>query len=511
MAKKTTITKTTVIHAVREAEAGRKFERKDHEVGLVLRCQGRSVRWSVKLSLGGKERRWDLGDAKLHEPDWYRALARDARELCKKGIDPADLIRSKTGDAIEGVGSSETREKKATLWTWEECIAEFLNFKIATRAVATADDYRAKLVNEPAWTSLHSKLISDIDDFDIQQVLDRIADRGAFGKVEGCFRIARAMFNWAAQSGQRKKSGVAKGLLADVKPRPRPQVTYKNVAEAQELNQAILPEADELGRMLAIVQSGALPEADALMIELSLRTAQRRSAICPISAEQIEGVLKSDAPTVPNCHLYWSAWVIPPYFMKGRKATRSKPATLAHLVPIPAHLAIRLDEYRQAKEKPSQWYFPAARPRREGQPLKFPFVNPSTLSHLFLEYPGINFASQDMRRAVTSYGQHYLGIEEEQAKLVLDHTEGRNDSVTSKFYDYRERIGEKIEIMAKWNAWLDGLADEARRADPILRDKDQLKAAIEEFRGKKFRAARKNIESESAAEKSYGGARGSGN
>ena len=88
MAKVAAITKTTVFHAVREAEAGRKFERRDHEVGLALRCQGRSVRWSVKLTLLGSERRWDLGDATLHEPEWYRALAREVRALCKVGVNP---------------------------------------------------------------------------------------------------------------------------------------------------------------------------------------------------------------------------------------------------------------------------------------------------------------------------------------------------------------------------------------------------------------------------------------
>ncbi len=490
MAKTTAITKTTVLHALREAEAGRKFERKDHEVGLVLRCQGRSVRWSVKLSLGGRERRWDLGDATLHEPDWYRALAREVRALCKVGVNPEDFIRRKTSGVIEGPEAIEARDQKAASWTWEQCVDKFLEFKAATRAIATVDDYRGKLKNEREWAPLHGKLMSEIDDFDIQKALDRIIGRGAFGMAEGCFRVVRAMFSWAALPGQRKESGVAKHCLADVRPKDRPQITVENLDEWEEHGQPVRPTYRELGRILAIAQSGVLPPALSLAIELTLRSVQRRSTVAPCSKSQMEGILEAEAASQKMGHLHWTAWVIPPYFMKGRKATKSEPSTLPHLVPIPSDLAFRLNEFHCENGGETKWYFPAARPRRQGQPLKYPFMNPSTLSHVFLWMPEVGCSPQDLRRAFASYGPQVLGIQEKQTQLILDHTEGRGDNVTSKFYDYREHLSEKIEMMAKWNAWLDQLADEARAADSNLCDSNVLRTQIEKMRGKKLRVRR---------------------
>ena len=362
MAKTTAITKTTVLHALREAEAGRKFERKDHEVGLALRCQGRSVRWSVKLTLDGRERRWDLGDATLHEPDWYRALAREVRALCKVGVNPEDFIRRKTSGVIEGPEVAEARNQRAASWTWEQCVDKFLEFKAATRAIATVDDYRGKLKNEREWKLLSGRLMSEIDDSDIQKALDRIAGRGAFGMAEGCFRVVRAMFSWAALPGQRKESGVAKHCLADVRPKDRPQITVENLDQVEEHGQPVLPTPRELGRILAIAQSGLLPPALSLAIELTLRSVQRRSTVAPCSKTQMEGVLEAEASGQNMGHLYWTAWVIPPYFLKGRKATKSEPSTLPHLVPIPADLAFRLDELHRENGVEAKWYFPAARP-----------------------------------------------------------------------------------------------------------------------------------------------------
>ena len=82
--------------------------------------------------------------------------------------------------------------------------------------------------------------------------------------------------------------------------------------------------------------------------------------------------------------------------------------------------------------------------------------------------PDVCCSPQDLRRAFASYGPQVLGIAEKQTQLILDHTEGRGDNVTSKFYDYREHLVEKIEMMAKWNAWLDQLADEARSGGPRI-------------------------------------------
>jgi len=82
------ITKATVATALRDSAAGKSYEVTDQEVrGLMLRVGPKGARWSFRVALSGKPTRWDLGNSALHEPDWYRALAREAHDLCKRGID----------------------------------------------------------------------------------------------------------------------------------------------------------------------------------------------------------------------------------------------------------------------------------------------------------------------------------------------------------------------------------------------------------------------------------------
>ena len=152
--------------------------------------------------------------------------------------------------------------------------------------------------------------------------------------------------------------GVAKHCLAHVRPKDRPQITAANLDQVEEHGQPVLPTHRELGRILAIAQSGVLPRALSLAIELTLRSVQRRSTVAPCARNQMEGVLEADAHNVKMGHLYWTAWVVPPYFMKGRKATKSEPSTLPHLVPIPSDLAFGLDELHRMNGVRIELVFP---------------------------------------------------------------------------------------------------------------------------------------------------------
>ena len=476
------ITRATVAAALRNSMAGESQEITDQEVrGLMLRVGPKGSRWSFRVALRGKPKRWDLGNAELHEPDWYRKLAREAHDLCRRHIDPTEHIARGIGLGISPLGVST---EQAPTWTFEQAVEAFLAEKAVTRSTATLDDYRWKLVQEKAWKPLQSHPICQIDDADVQKVLNAIAARGAYTAAEGTYRVVRALFNWCAKPGQRKTSGVAKGLIADVRPPDRPHMTEERHLE-QAARQPRLPTVEELGRMMAVVRSRAMPLVLSTCIELILRTAVRRATAAPCSIQQIEEIDPKVLLKIQESG-EWFAWVIPPYFMKGRKASHSQPSTLPHLIPISGDMFTNLDRCRRLHRYAGSLFFPAARARRKGQTLKYAHIHPSTISHALLNIPSLDISPHDIRRAFATYGQQILGFSKEEVQIIVDHAEGRDTSILGRHYDYRDHLELKLKIMMAWNRWLDKLADEAIQKDPSLRDRMALRAKIEKLREKKF-------------------------
>lgn len=484
------ITKATVASAVRDAAAGKTYDRSDMETrGLILRVGPRGVRWSLRVTLGNQPKRWDLGSATLHDPDSYRAVAREARELCRKGIDPTEHIMRRSGLAIDPAAPVAAIAEPKKTWTFEEAVDAFLEEKRKTRAIATVDDYKWKLKDEKEWNHLRNRAICEIEDSDVQKVLNKIGNRGAYTAAEGIHRVVRAMFNWCAAPGQKKDSGVAKGQIADVKPPDRPRLTAKRAQEIEDAATA-LPTPEELGRIAAILEMKVFPLPLNTALELLLRTAQRRSTVVGIAESHIELIRAAEAPDI-QVDGKWVAWVVPPYFMKGRKAAHHQPSTMPHLIPITARLFGKLVECKISSSRESDFYFPATRTRRAGQARKFEHMHPSTLSHALLNLPGISCSLHDIRRAFFTHGTNILGFADGDPEIVLDHAEGRADSVTGRHYDYRKHVAKKVQMMKAWDEWLDKLAAEAFQRDPLLHDREKLLQEIERIGGPKAKPALK--------------------
>jgi hypothetical protein len=224
---------------------------------------------------------------------------------------------------------------------------------------------------------------------------------------------------------------------------------------------------------------------------LLLRTAQRRSTVVAIAQSHIELIREAEVLDIP-IDGEWIAWVVPPYFMKGRKAVHHSPSTMPHLVPIRARSFGRLVECKLASIVPSDFYFPPSRARRAGQAPKYPHMHPSTLSHALLNLPGIGCSLHDVRRAFFTHGKNLLGFADGDPEIVLDHAEGRADSVAGRHYDYRKHVAKKVQMMQAWNDWLDALALEAIKSDPLLQDRDKLRCEIERLGGHKVKPGPKN-------------------
>ncbi|MGH6726483.1 MAG: integrase arm-type DNA-binding domain-containing protein, partial [Pseudolabrys sp.] len=87
-----TITKATVEAALRDATRGVQWEHPDPACpGLSLRARGR-ITWSFRgPRLGGRNRRWTLGDHTV-SPDEARDRAARVRRLIKQGFNPGPAL-----------------------------------------------------------------------------------------------------------------------------------------------------------------------------------------------------------------------------------------------------------------------------------------------------------------------------------------------------------------------------------------------------------------------------------
>ena len=149
-------------------------------------------------------------------------------------------------------------------------------------------------------------------------------------------------------------------------------------------------------------------------------------------------------------------------------------------------------ECKLASTASSDFYFPPSRARRTGQAPKYPHMHPSTLSHALLNLPGVECSLHDVRRAFFTHGKNFLSFADGDPEIILDHAEGRADSVAGRHYDYRKHLAKKVRMMQAWNDWLDKLAVEAIKSDPLLQDRGKLRCEIERLGGHKVRPEPKN-------------------
>ena len=97
----TKITAETVKAAIRDAKAGREYEKTDPNCeGLRVRVRGGEVTFTVRARLFGKQRRWVVGDVET-KPDVARERAAEVRSWCRRGQKPEKLVTEfQTGISI---------------------------------------------------------------------------------------------------------------------------------------------------------------------------------------------------------------------------------------------------------------------------------------------------------------------------------------------------------------------------------------------------------------------------
>jgi integrase len=461
---------------------GPEAERRDPECpGLVLRIRPRSgARWSFKGRLHGREKRWDLGQAVATRDGLadVRSRAARIREALRKNIDP--MATTMEAPPIVMPPAS---------WDWEAGVEGFLAHILRTRRPDTHTDYRRILRNTEELKVFHGRRLADIEREEVAGAIRIIHERGVESHAAHVLRVVRSLWTWLSNDGQRKRSMVEPNLLYRLRPpeRTRRELGDRLVAQAavassgRKTAEPSLPTQESLGRTLAIAESGALDPHVSWAIGLLLYTAQRRRAIM--------GAYTTDFSwTDPEAPSGTVVWNLPPFY---RKTGRSRGASIPHRLPLTGSAAdlVALIQQENDLGRPQSeaeaWLFPARCPKFKVVKRKLPTLDPGVLNHNLLAFPKVEISPHGIRRAFLTYGKKHLGFTRDDAKLVLDHNEGRPADATAA-YDWDEEMNRKLIMLARWGEWLDGLRDEALTLDPMLskENKDQLAKRI---RGNRYR------------------------
>lgn len=471
-----------VLKTVLRDVGGPEVERRDPECpGLILRVRPRSgARWSYKGRLHGREKRWDLGPVIATRDSLadVRDQAARIREALRRNIDPT----AKTMEAPAIVTPPAS-------WDWEAGVEAFLAQIQRTRRPDTHTDYRRILRNTEELKIFRGRRLADIKREEVAGTIRIIHERGVESHAAHVLRVVRSFWTWLSDDGQRQRSLVEPNLLYRLRPpeRTRREVGDRLISRAAKGSQVRktatpkLPTEVSLGRCLAIAESGALDPHVSWAIGLLLYTAQRRRAVMGAYTTDFSW---SD-PETPAGTVVWN---LPPFY---RKTGRTRRATVSHRLPLSGSAAelVNLIQQEEHLNRPHSenwfWLFPARYPKFKSAKRKSPTLDPGVLNHNLLAFPEVDISPHGIRRAFLTYGKKHLGFTRDDAKLVLDHNEGRPSDATDA-YDWDEEMNRKLTMLAKWGKWLDKLRDAAVAADPMLR-KDNKEQLAERIRGNRYR------------------------
>jgi integrase len=453
----TLITQATIRRALADHRAGKLADTTDSKVdGLQIRARPSYCRYRVRGTLHGKQRSYDLGDvvegdAALAE---VRSRATKVREMLRAGMNPdAQVAAWLSGVSLDNqlklFAAAPPAERPS--WTWEAAKAAFLQHLEDGRRPATLRDYKQKL-GTPELNIFAGRKVAGITRNELLGAVDAIHERGVEAVAKGVLRTVSSMWTWLADSRRQEQTGVEPNLLLKAKP------PDSNKAELGDPNApAIMNEAEGappelmLGRALVISRLGLLNEQASLGVQLLLATAQRRRTITEAGRFHFKDL--DDGAMM---------WLIPPYFRKSG----SKRGKKYHLVPVESFGAdaVRKLDVMSDVEGSKGWLMP-----RLGEPETQVDVN--ILNHALADM-GVGFAPHGVRYALATYGERDLGYGKSEAKVILDHLEGVEQSdVTGSFYNSDPGVKRKREMLQAWCSWLEMWAARALDADPMLLDR----------------------------------------
>lgn len=187
--------------------ANRRYDVSDSRIpNLQLRVKPQSVRWSIRVRLHGKQRRYDLGPAVSGDEDvdglsiaGARARAMRVVKMARNGHNPVTYLAAMvTGVSIETQRRIEADSPKPS-WTWQAAVAAFLADVKRSRREDTHRDYRGKL-KPPELARFDGRLIATITRNEMAGAIAVVHSRGAEAMAEGMVRVVKRLWTWLAEA-----------------------------------------------------------------------------------------------------------------------------------------------------------------------------------------------------------------------------------------------------------------------------------------------------------------------
>lgn len=253
------------------AEAGRSPRDRDdwadvEQPGLIMRAEGRSVRWLLKYK--GKTR--SLGQVDDLRPKIAREVAGGVRKLIDFGIDPAPYILArklgvKEEDAIQAAREAAVPPDEKG-WTWRDLAEKYLKEHISApkdgidpKPKTIADV--ASLWRNPGFNSINEKYLRDLTRGDLERVRDYILKHSGGTRSNRAVAYMKSALTWA-HGNHHGASGLAdtdpwwvfvKRAYDEKAARAKKQRVVFEDGELKRLTNCL--SIAEVGRLLALVEA----------------------------------------------------------------------------------------------------------------------------------------------------------------------------------------------------------------------------------------------------------------
>ena len=369
-------------------------------VGLCLRVQPSGTKtWGLRVSVAGKQRRFNLGEYPATSLAEARDLAARMKKAASRGQDPADVLSPPAPPAAP---------------TMREAIGTFMETKSDNRSQAQ-ERKRFELHVAPI---LGDKPVDTVTKGDIDGLLHALVHKAAMrSEPNRVFGSLKGFWSWAVyQRGYRPDDPTA-GMKRPIKLEPS-QVRQK----AGTVAVLALPEICSLYQLASALPSSVLPDLARCMIAVPLR----REEWTQLRWAEVREVVEDG----------WRGWAlkIPAARMKGRREA---------VVPLPRQVVTILEDRRRLTGN-SDYVF--AVPGRNA-----PFGGWKRAAETLRQALGsaTEWTVHDIRRSVATALARDVRADEGIIKRILQHSEGSLLGVTA-IYQKSRRLKEQAETLQSW-------------------------------------------------------------
>jgi integrase len=379
------------------------------EAGLCLRVypSGRKA-WGLRIRLGGKQRRFDLGEYPGTALTKARRLARAMKEAAAHGKDPSEVLHPPPSDMPTVTGA----------------LAVYMQTKVHNRSHDQACKQFALHV-EPV---IGAMPVDKVSKADIDGLLHMMTKAGMRAQPNRVFTSLKGFWNWVVyQRGYRTDHPMA-GMKRPVKLEPAQSRQKAGTTTVLDLD-----ELAALWRLAPSLPSSVLPDLTRCLIAVPLRREEWTALRWSEFRQTVEDG--------------WRGWAlkIPASRMKG-----GRPAT----IPLPRQVIELLEERRRVTGRGEYVFCVPGHDK--------PFAGWRGGADMLREALGAStdWVVHDLRRSAATALARDIGTDEGVIKRILQHSADSLLGITA-VYQKSQRLKEQAEALQSWVDLIEKVAAES--------------------------------------------------